>query len=101
MSAKKNLIRSAIASVIALNTTMVIAHEPEAADGQEKCFGVAKKGQNDCGTSTHACAGFAAKDNQPDEWKFVPKGTCDKLGGKLKVSKAKSAEPTAKPNSSR
>lgn len=101
MSAKKNLIQSAIAGVIALGTTVAVAHDPEAADGQEKCFGVAKKGQNDCGTSTHACAGFAAKDNLPDEWKFVPKGTCEKLGGMVKAPKATSQDPTAKPKTSR
>lgn len=44
---------------------------------QEKCFGVALKGQNDCaagpGTS---CAGSSKVDYQPDAWKYVPKGSC-------------------------
>ena len=26
-------------------------------DGTEKCYGIAKAGQNDCGTAKHACAG--------------------------------------------
>ena len=34
--------------------------------------------------ANHACAGLAKKDNAPDEWKYVPAGTCTKLGGKLK-----------------
>jgi uncharacterized membrane protein len=44
---------------------------------------VAKAGQNDCGTSTHGCAGLATADKDPAEWKMVPKGTCEKAGGKL------------------
>jgi uncharacterized membrane protein len=46
-----------------------------AAEEQEKCYGVAKAGQNDCGTAAHSCAGQAKADNEPDEWKFVAKGT--------------------------
>ena len=26
--------------------------------------------------------GKATKDNAPDEWKYVPKGTCEKAGGR-------------------
>jgi uncharacterized membrane protein len=45
--------------------------------GQEKCYGVAMAGKNDCqaGPGT-TCAGTAKKDNQGNAWKFVPKGTC-------------------------
>jgi len=31
----------------------------------EKCFGIAKAGQNDCGTAKHACAGSSKADNDP------------------------------------
>ena len=48
-----------------------------AADETEKCFGVAKAGENDCaagkGTS---CAGTSKIDYQGNSWKLVPKGTC-------------------------
>lgn len=51
-----------------------------AAKGEmEKCAGIAKAGKNDCGTSKHACAGQATKDGDPDEWVYVPAGTCDKI----------------------
>ncbi|TNE33846.1 MAG: DUF2282 domain-containing protein [Alphaproteobacteria bacterium] len=44
----------------------------------EKCYGVAKAGQNDCaagpGTS---CAGTSTRDYQGDAWKLVKKGTCE------------------------
>jgi uncharacterized membrane protein len=44
---------------------------------KEKCYGVAKAGENDCaagkGTS---CAGTSKVDYQGNAWKLVPKGTC-------------------------
>ena len=58
----------------------------------EKCYGVAKAGQNDCASKTggHACAGQSKKDNSPGDWKNVPAGTCVTMGGK--VDGAKSAK---------
>lgn len=47
----------------------------------EKCYGVAKAGKNDCGTSVHACAGQSTQDKDAGEWIYVPKGTCDKISG--------------------
>ena len=75
------LIHSAIASLIAVSS--LTATQAVAADGKEKCYGVAKKGQNDCGTAKHSCSNEAAADNLPEEWKFVAKGTCEQIGGKL------------------
>lgn len=48
---------------------------------QERCYGVAKAGKNDCATATSACAGSAKQDFQKDAWVYVPKGTCQKLAG--------------------
>ena len=85
MNSKRALIRSALAGVIAVGLGQTAAaQDGQPVAGKEKCYGIAKAGQNDCGTATHACAGLAKKDNAPDEWKYVPKGTCTKLGGKLK-----------------
>ena len=46
----------------------------------EKCYGVAKAGQNDCaagpGTS---CAGTSSRDYQGNAWKLVKKGTCETI----------------------
>ena len=50
---------------------------------KEKCYGVAEAGKNDCGTAKHSCAGQAKTDKAADEWKYVPKGECEKMGGKL------------------
>ena len=79
------LIHSAIASLIAVSS--LTATQAIAADGKEKCYGVAKKGQNDCGTAKHSCSGEAAADNLPEEWKYVAKGTCEQVGGKLTAMK--------------
>lgn len=51
----------------------------------DKCFGIAMAGKNDCASKTgsHSCAGQATKDKDPNEWKYVDKGTCEGLGGKL------------------
>jgi uncharacterized membrane protein len=49
---------------------------------QEKCYGVAKKGNNDCGVpGRHSCAGNAKVDSDPKEWLFLPKGKCERLVG--------------------
>jgi uncharacterized membrane protein len=46
----------------------------------EKCYGVAKAGENDCaagpGTS---CAGTSTRDYQGDAWKLVEKGSCESI----------------------
>jgi uncharacterized membrane protein len=37
----------------------------------------------------HSCAGQAKADNLPEEWKYTPKGECEKMGGKLTMSDKK------------
>jgi len=59
---------------------------------QEKCFGIAKAGQNDCATfrqEAHSCAGKSEADNLAEDWKYVPKGTCEKIAGKRAAPKTK------------
>ena len=53
--------------------------------GMEKCYGIAKAGQNDCGTASHGCGGAAKKDGEKDAWIFMPTGLCNKIvGGRSK-----------------
>lgn len=59
------------------------AAQPSSGGETEKCFGVAKAGQNDCSTAKHACNGQATVDNDPEDFKSVPQGTCERIGGKL------------------
>ena len=86
MNKRQALIAAALASVCAAQASATGQTEVQSAS-EEKCFGVAKAGQNDCGTSTHGCAGLATVDKDPAEWKMVPKGTCEKAGGKLAPQK--------------
>lgn len=74
----------AAALALALGTALSIVGAPlsstaaQAAE-DEKCFGVALKGKNDCkaGPGT-TCAGTSRTDYQGNAWKLVPKGTCEK-----------------------
>jgi uncharacterized membrane protein len=86
---KQATIQAAVAGLLALGFAASIAAQPVMQkEGTEKCYGVAKAGQNDCGTAKHACAAMGAKvDNDPKEWKYVAKGTCEKMGGKTAAPK--------------
>jgi uncharacterized membrane protein len=75
-----NRTRAGLAAAFALSITMAssIAHAADAAaKPQEKCFGVALAGKNDCaagpGTS---CAGTSKVNYQGNAFVMVDKGTC-------------------------
>jgi uncharacterized membrane protein len=77
------LLTTAIASLTTgtlLTATSASAANVQCAE-QERCYGVAKAGKNDCATATSACAGTSKQDNQKDAWVYVPKGSCLKLAG--------------------
>lgn len=63
---------------------------PDAPKAWEKCAGIAKAGMNDCGAldKSHSCAGQAKTDGDPNEWVYVPEGTCTKIvGGEVAATK--------------
>lgn len=72
------ILSSALASVLAMGLAA-----PVSAQTKEKCFGIAKAGENDCSSKSgsHSCAGQSTVDKSPDEWKYVAKGTCKSAGG--------------------
>ena len=72
------ILSSALASVMAAGLVA-----PAAAQSKEKCYGIAKAGQNDCANTagTHSCAGQSKVDMSKDDWKYVAKGTCKQLKG--------------------
>jgi uncharacterized membrane protein len=86
----QSTIQAALAGILALGLAATVTAGPVTPKaGQEKCYGIAKAGQNDCGTAKHACAGEGAKkDGDPSEWKYVEKGMCEKVGGKSMAPKA-------------
>ena len=81
---------TAAATVLALALSVSNAPAHAGKEGYEKCQGVAKAGMNDCGANGHSCAGMAETDGDPNEWVYMPEGTCDKIvGGSVKEPKAK------------
>jgi uncharacterized membrane protein len=75
------IVSSALASVLAMGVlTTAQAHD----NSKEKCYGVAKAGANDCAnlSGSHTCAGQSKNAMAVDEWNYVAKGTCAKMGGK-------------------
>ncbi len=91
-----SMLSAALASVMALGLAQsAAAHDPEMKNHEERCYGVAKAGQNSCAnlTDTHGCAGMSTKDRDPTEWMSVPKGSCAKMGG---LSKAQARSAIAK-----
>ncbi|MBO6949668.1 MAG: DUF2282 domain-containing protein [Rhodospirillales bacterium] len=69
------------------------------AAGNEKCYGVAKAGQNDCAAGPGTtCAGTSTVDYQGNAWKLVPQGTCTTM--KLPGDRMGSLEPLKRDNPS-
>ena len=86
MSTSRTLIQSAVSGLLAAGLlAAVVAPATAAEEAKDKCFGIAKAGQNDCGskTSKHSCAGQSKVDNDPNDFKLVAKGTCEKMGGMM------------------
>ena len=81
---QKPIVAAAIVGLFALGAAggAALAQDKK---GQEKCWGVAKAGQNDCGSNktAHSCAGQSTKDYDPNDFKMVKAGTCQKMGGSL------------------
>ncbi len=80
---KSVLVASAMIAALTL-TAAPVAQAKDKANAKEKCFGIAKAGQNDCATANTSCAGTSTTDGQKNAWMLMPKGTCEKIvGGSL------------------
>ena len=80
MSQKTILGATALAGVVAaaVGTAVLTAQPAEAA--QEKCYGVAMAGKNDCAAGPGTtCAGTSKVDYQGNSWKYVEAGTCSDM----------------------
>ncbi len=78
---QRTLVAAAAASLM---STLMFATPAQAQDsGKEKCYGIAKAGQNDCAnlTGSHSCAGQSKVSDNSAEWKYVAKGTCEAMKG--------------------
>lgn len=82
MTAKTTLSLAAFAASIALASAAdAQVNVPKPSYKFEKCYGVAKAGQNDCFSAGNACGATSKVDNERDAWIYVPAGTCKKITG--------------------
>lgn len=87
---KSNLSRDLALAASLLGALSAVPAQAESKN--EKCYGVALKGGNDCAAGAGAtCAGTSAIDYQGNSWKFVPAGTCASI--KLPGDRAGSLAP--------
>lgn len=85
---QKPIVAAAIAGLLALGAASGAALAQDKKD-QEKCWGVAKAGQNDCGSNktAHSCAGQSKAEYDPNDFKMVKAGSCVQMGGSLEQGK--------------
>ena len=84
-------LRLSIAIASAFSLAALNMADDAQARSKERCFGIAKAGENDCGNAsdTHGCHGEAEIDYDGGEWKYVKKGTCEAEGGSLEPFEGK------------
>ena len=78
------------ASVMTAALGLMSLGQAAQAAGDEKCFGIAKAGENGCASPAgmangHSCAGHSTTDYSGADWKLVPAGTCTTMGGKMEM----------------
>ena len=77
---KSALSAAFLAGAIATAMTATTNINTAGAEDNEKCFGIALKGKNDCAAGEGTtCAGTSTIDYQGNAWTYVPKGTCEKM----------------------
>jgi uncharacterized membrane protein len=85
------LIASALAAAVAAPgiTSAQAGPAPTPSFQAEKCYGIAKAGQNDCAsTGNNSCAGTSRVNADPKAWVYVPAGYCDRIVNASKSPKA-------------
>jgi uncharacterized membrane protein len=85
MSFSKTLLNTLIAGAFAVSMAGITGNAHAADDGadKEKCYGIAKAGQNDCAAAdkSHSCAAHAMSSGAPGDFVILPKGVCAKING--------------------
>jgi len=104
MSLRRPEILAGFVLAAALAAAPAVGQEQaKSAKGKEKCFGVAKAGENGCQSQNgvHTCGGCSKVDYSGANWKWVPMGTCITMGGKLQAfdgfGQVAAMTPSAKP----
>ena len=88
-------VSAAVASALTMSLASGLARAADDNSTKDKCYGIAKAGQNDCANKAgaHSCAGQTKADFSADDWKYVAKGTCEKMGGAMSPDQAKMLPP--------
>lgn len=88
---KRVVIASALAAAVAA-PSFVLAQGGSAEAPSvklEKCYGIAKAGQNDCASAgNNTCAGTSKVDADPKAWINISEGRCERIVGGSKTPKA-------------
>jgi uncharacterized membrane protein len=97
MTDRTTALTAALALAGALTAFSAAAHDAPAPPGREKCYGIAKAGENSCASAagTHDCGALSKVDYDGQEYIDVAKGECKTLGGKLKPFKGIGKAPKA------
>ena len=98
---KNSYLYSALVTAVSISMAHAGSTPPES--DHEKCYGVAKAGENDCaGASPYvdngekqSCPGWSLKDKDPYAWSYVPKGKCLQMGGSFSPPPLSPKKPEA------
>lgn len=89
---KRLLLASMVASMAAVPALVLSAQgssgSPDAPKvANEKCYGIAKAGKNDCAsTGNNSCAGTSKVDGDKGAWLYVAEGYCERIVGGSKTA---------------
>ncbi len=81
MKVSKFFAATGAVALLAGSATLTVGADDTQKGKQERCYGVAAKGKNDCATNAHSCAGQSTEDRHPNEWIYTPAGLCDRIHG--------------------
>jgi uncharacterized membrane protein len=78
----------AVAAILTTGVSFAVSSaagdDAKSQEKMEKCYGIVKKGKNECAGNNHTCQGQNTKDSDPGDWIYVPTGTCEKIVGGIK-----------------
>ena len=69
-----------VGAAAALVSTAAAAGPVKPQPTKDKCFGISLAGKNDCAAGAGTtCAGTSKRNYQGNAWKYVARGTCEKI----------------------
>ena len=81
---KKSIAVSGLALAGVLASALSFATAASASENNERCYGIALKGQNDCKAGAHDCKGLSTDNFDRHSFTLVPQGECAKIKPSLK-----------------